>query len=183
MATILIIEDEAGLREEVIDWLILEDYEALGAPDGIAGLELAVHHQPDLIICDIAMPRLDGYGVLLELQARSLTRSIPFIFMTAKAAHEDIRHGMALGADDYITKPFTRLELLQSIQTRLQKKAKQEQDRAQELEDRIDGDANQAERQQQQPNDRVEHQGEQRQRPAHHEQNQPQDEGPHRSLH
>jgi signal transduction histidine kinase len=120
---ILVIEDEAILREEVIEWLTLEGYEATGAADGIAGVGAAFHHRPDLIICDVTMPRLDGYGVLLELRANPATADIPFIFLTARASHEDIRVGMDLGADDYVTKPFTRLELLNTVQTRLEKKS------------------------------------------------------------
>lgn len=124
---ILVIEDEAVMREEILEWLRLEEYEALGAEDGMAGVEEACRYLPDLIVSDIMMPYLDGYGVLLEVHANPTTVHIPFIFLTAKAAHEDIRKGMELGADDYITKPFTRLELLQAIQARLVRKAVQEQ--------------------------------------------------------
>jgi two-component system, sensor histidine kinase and response regulator len=129
MTKILMIEDEAILREEVLEWLTLENFDALGAADGIAGIEAAFHHLPDLIICDITMPRLDGHGVLLELRANPATIDIPFIFVTARAAYDDVRRGMDLGADDYITKPFTRLELLRAVQTRLEKKAVLEQKR------------------------------------------------------
>lgn len=122
---ILIIEDGTILRNEVIEWLTLEGYDAIGARDGIEGIEAALSHFPDLIICDITMPRLDGHGVLLELRANLSTMTIPFIFMTARASHEDIRYGMDLGADDYLTKPFTRLELLQAVETRLEKKIAQ----------------------------------------------------------
>lgn len=134
MTKILIIEDEALLRQEVADWLTFEDYEVRTAEDGVAGVEAALSYLPDLIICDITMPRLDGYGVLLELRANPVTISIPFIFVTARAAHEDIRKGMASGADDYITKPFTRLELFQAIESRLQKKTAYEQERQSEIE-------------------------------------------------
>ena len=127
MTKILIIEDEGILRDEVIEWLTLEGYEAVGAGDGIEGINRAFRDPPDLIICDITMPRLDGHGVLLELRANPATAAVPFIFVTARASHEDIRTGMDLGADDYITKPFTRLELLQAVQTRLDKKAAQDQ--------------------------------------------------------
>lgn len=123
MAKILVIEDENLLREEILEWLTLEDYDAVGAPDGMAGLQAVRDQLPDLIVSDITMPKLDGYGVLLELNATPTTAGIPFIFMTARASQEDIRQGMNLGADDYITKPFTRLELLQAIETRLQKRA------------------------------------------------------------
>lgn len=134
MAKILVIEDESLLRGEVVEWLTLEGYEAASAVDGISGINEAYRHQPDLIVCDITMPRLDGYGVLLELRANPATADIPFIFMTARAAQEDIRHGMNLGADDYVTKPFTRLEFLQAVQTRLEKKAIQEQIQQREIE-------------------------------------------------
>lgn len=122
MTKILLIEDEAILREEVVEWLILEGYEATSAGDGITGINTAFQYLPDLIICDITMPLLDGHGVLLELRSNPATTDIPFIFVTARAAYEDIRQGMEMGADDYITKPFTRLELLGAIQTRLEKK-------------------------------------------------------------
>lgn len=121
MKTILIIEDESILREETVEWLKLEGYTVFSATDGAAGVNEAFRCQPDLIICDITMPVLDGYGVLLELRASPAMRSIPFVFVTARASHEDMRKGMSLGADDYITKPFTRVDLLQAIQTRLEK--------------------------------------------------------------
>lgn len=127
MTKILLIEDEMVMREEILEWLKLEGYEAFGAEDGMKGIDAAFRHLPDLIISDIMMPHLDGYGVLLEVHANPATMSIPFIFLTAKAAHEDIRKGMDLGADDYVTKPFTRLELLHAIQTRLARKAAQDQ--------------------------------------------------------
>jgi len=120
---VLVIEDEALLRREVVQWLTLEDYDAFEAADGIEGVNQAFQHQPDLIICDITMPRLDGHGVLLELRSHPSTAATPFIFVTARASHEDVRRGMDLGADDYISKPFTRLELLGAIQARLEKKA------------------------------------------------------------
>ncbi|MHB8624976.1 MAG: hybrid sensor histidine kinase/response regulator [Aggregatilineales bacterium] len=126
MTKILVIEDEAILREEVIVWLTLEGYEAMGAEDGTAGVMSAFRNLPDLIVCDITMPRLDGYGVLLEIHTNPATARIPFIFMTARASHDDIRAGMSFGVDDYLTKPFSRLEFLQAIQSRLEKKAAQE---------------------------------------------------------
>jgi signal transduction histidine kinase len=125
MTKILVIEDESILREEILEWLTFEDYDAIGAEDGAAGIEQAFLSPPDLIICDITMPRLDGYAVLLEIRANQITMGIPFIFMTARASHDDIRMGMASGADDYITKPFSRLELLQAVQARLEKKTAQ----------------------------------------------------------
>lgn len=134
MMKILVIEDETILREEVVEWMKWEGYEVFSASDGIAGVNEAFQHQPDLIICDITMPLLDGYGVLLELRANPSTAAIPFIFVTARALHEDVRKGMSLGADDYITKPFTRMELLQAVQTRLEKIAVQQQQRQDEIE-------------------------------------------------
>jgi len=127
MTKILAIEDETILREEIVEWLSLEGYETVGAEDGMAGIEAAYRELPDLIVCDITMPRRDGYEVFLELHSNAVTANTPFIFLTARAAHEDIRRGMALGADDYITKPFTRMELLAAIEARVQKKAVQEQ--------------------------------------------------------
>lgn len=123
MTKILVIEDETILREEIIEWLTLEDYEALAAENGTAGVEIALRELPDLIVCDVTMPHLDGHGVLLELRGIPKTADVPFIFVTARASYEDIRMGMGMGADDYITKPFTRMELLQAIETRLEKRA------------------------------------------------------------
>ena len=120
MPTILVIEDESLLRAEVAEWLMFEGYIAITAEDGVAGVEKALQHLPDLIVCDILMPRLDGYDVLLEIRSNSKTADIPFVFLTARAAHEDIRAGMNLGADDYLTKPFTRVDLLQAIKSRLE---------------------------------------------------------------
>lgn len=133
MLKILIIEDETTLRANVMEWLTFEGYEAIGAADGIAGVEAAFRHQPDLIVCDINMPRLDGYGVLSEVLASPITAFTPFIFLTAKSTYEDIREGMKLGADDYLTKPFKRLDLLQAIATKLQKKTKQEDEHEQQV--------------------------------------------------
>jgi two-component system, sensor histidine kinase and response regulator len=134
MMKILIIEDEDMLRGEVVEWLTFEGYEVFSAKDGVAGLECSFGVLPDLIVCDIMMPRLDGYGVLLEMRSNPETATIPFIFMTAKVTPEDIRRGMVLGADDYLTKPFERLDLLQSIQTRLAKKAMLEQSHQHDVE-------------------------------------------------
>lgn len=133
MTCILVVEDEQPLREEIMEWLGFEGYEVLGAGDGAEGIHLALHYQPDLIVCDIRMPKLDGHGVLLEVHAHPSTATIPFIYLTASATHEDIRLGMNLGADDYLTKPFSRAELLRAIHTRLEKKTRQEQDYRQRL--------------------------------------------------
>lgn len=125
MAKILVIEDEQHLREEIVDWLNFEGYEVIGAENGLVGVELLRQHLPDLILSDIMMPYLDGYGVLLEVRSNPATINIPLIFLTAKAAREDFRRGMGLGADDYIAKPFERLELLESIQMRLDRRRMQ----------------------------------------------------------
>ncbi|MFN8527092.1 MAG: ATP-binding protein [Anaerolineae bacterium] len=134
MTKILVIEDEAILCSEVMEWLSLEGYETFGAQDGVEGVDIAQRELPDLIICDIMMPRLDGYGVLMELHSNELTDDIPIMFLTAKAAYDDFRAGMDLGADDYITKPFTRMQLLSAIHTRLDKRKIQEQKREHEVE-------------------------------------------------
>lgn len=135
MSKILVIEDESTLRSEVVQWLTLEGHQASGAADGVEGVESAFHDLPDLVICDISMPRLDGYGVLLELRANPATMNIPFVFVTARAAYDDVRQGMDLGADDYITKPFKRHELLEAVKTRLLKKEAQEELHRQELQE------------------------------------------------
>jgi two-component system, sensor histidine kinase and response regulator len=125
MTKILIIDDETLLREEVMEWLTMTGYEVIGAADGLEGVNLALTHLPDVILCDIAMPRLDGYDVMVQVRANTLTQLTPFIYMTARAGLEDIRKGMSLGADDYITKPFTYQQLIQALETRLAKKAQQ----------------------------------------------------------
>ncbi len=123
MTKILIIEDEAPLRQEIVDVLGFEGFEAVGVENGRLGVEVAREYQPDLVISDILMPQLDGYGVLLELRSDPATSTIPFIFLTAKVGRLDQRKGMELGADDYLTKPFTKDELLAAIQARLDKRA------------------------------------------------------------
>jgi len=133
MTKILVIEDEAPLREEILEWLSYEGYETVGAADGVEGVNVAVCDTPDLIICDISMPRLDGYGVLLDIQANSTIQSTPFIFLSARADRDDVRKGMLLGADDYITKPFSKADLLEAVQSRLGKKAVLDAQRDQEI--------------------------------------------------
>ncbi|MBD2128735.1 EAL domain-containing protein [Microcoleus sp. ZQ-A2] len=123
MKKILVIEDEDFVRENILELLDVEGFEAIGAENGQVGLNLAKGIIPDLILCDVMMPGLDGYGVLRAIRQDALTASIPFIFLTAKAAKADFRQGMELGADDYITKPFTRAELLGAITSRLKKQA------------------------------------------------------------
>ncbi|HEY9871808.1 MAG TPA: response regulator [Candidatus Obscuribacterales bacterium] len=124
MSKILVIEDEEPVRANIVKLLTLEDFEAIGAENGAVGVQVAKEQMPDLIICDVMMPELDGYGVLNALQQDDVTATIPFIFLTAKAAKEDLRHGMELGASDYLNKPFTRNELLKVINTQLEKQAK-----------------------------------------------------------
>ena len=118
---ILVIEDNLEVRENLAEILELSGYDVTTAEDGKVGVEQAVAVQPDLILCDVMMPRLDGYGVLNILNKRAETADIPFIFLTAKTEKEDMRRGMLLGADDYVTKPFYKDELLQVVEMRLQK--------------------------------------------------------------
>lgn len=119
--TILVIEDQDDVRENIVELLDLSNYKVLDAPNGKAGVKSALEHVPDLILCDIMMPEMDGYEVLYLLMKNPSTSSIPFIFLTAKAEKEDFRKGMNLGADDYITKPFEEMELLGAIERRLTK--------------------------------------------------------------
>ena len=121
---ILIIEDNIDIRESTAEILELADYEVMQAKNGKIGVELATSLLPDLILCDIMMPELDGYGVLYLLNKNPQTSSIPFIFLTAKAERIDMRKGMEMGADDYLTKPFDDVELLSAIESRLAKKEK-----------------------------------------------------------
>jgi diguanylate cyclase (GGDEF)-like protein len=123
MTTILVIEDMDALREEIAEILSFEGFAVLTAANGRIGVELAEKHHPDLVVCDIAMPELDGYGTLSALRANPQTATTPFIFLTAKVSKADMRQGMDLGADDYLTKPFTAQELLAAIDARLKKNA------------------------------------------------------------
>lgn len=124
--TILIIEDNEDIRESTAEILELANFDVIEAKNGKIGVELATTHIPDLILCDIMMPELDGYGVLFMLSKNPKTAVIPFIFLTAKAERVDMRKGMEMGADDYLTKPFDDVELLNAIQSRLSKKDKNE---------------------------------------------------------
>ncbi|SKC43647.1 response regulator [Ohtaekwangia koreensis] len=126
MKKILLIEDNPEIRENTSEILALANYDVVTAENGKIGVELAQHEKPDLIICDIMMPELDGYGVLHILSKKEDTASIPFIFLTAKTEKTDIRKGMNLGADDYLTKPFDDTDLLNAIETRLRKSAMQQ---------------------------------------------------------
>lgn len=122
---ILIIEDNNDIRESTSEILQLSGYNTLKAGNGKTGVDMAINAKPDLILCDIMMPELDGYSVLFMLNKNQETASIPFIFLTAKAERADFRKGMEMGADDYLTKPFDDMELLNAIETRLDKDEKQ----------------------------------------------------------
>ncbi|HTE00097.1 MAG TPA: response regulator [Mucilaginibacter sp.] len=119
---VLIIEDNSDIRENVVEILELAGYAVFEADNGKAGVDLALKNLPDIILCDIMMPELDGYGVIYLLNKNPDTAAIPFIFLTAKAEKIDLRKGMEMGADDYLTKPFDDIELLNAIETRLKKK-------------------------------------------------------------
>lgn len=121
MSKILLIEDNHDVRENTAEILELANYTVVTAENGKVGVEKAIQEKPDLIICDIMMPVLDGYGVLHMINKHEDLKNIPFIFLTAKAERGDFRKGMEMGADDYITKPFTDIELLNSIESRLRK--------------------------------------------------------------
>lgn len=121
MKKILLIEDNTEIRENTAEILDLADYEVITAENGRVGVEKAHLEKPDLIICDIMMPIMDGYSVLHLLSKTTDTANIPFIFLTAKADRSDFRKGMEMGADDYITKPFDDVELLNAIESRLKK--------------------------------------------------------------
>lgn len=122
--TILVIEDNVEMSENIVSILELEQYKVLTAPNGKIGVTMAKQHQPDLILCDIMMPELDGFGVFHVLGKDNDTSSIPFIFLTAKADKSEVRAGMNLGADDYLTKPFEGSDLLKVIEVRLNKSEK-----------------------------------------------------------
>lgn len=124
MKKILIIEDNIDVRENLEEILELADYDVTTAENGKIGVEKAEENPPDLILCDVMMPILDGFGVLRILGRKQETADIPFIFLTAKAEKSDFRKGMNLGADDYITKPFDDVELLDAIEIRLKKSEK-----------------------------------------------------------
>ncbi|MEJ7626879.1 MAG: response regulator [Ferruginibacter sp.] len=119
--TILVIEDNKDIRENIAEILELSGYKTFTAENGKKGVELAIAENPGLIICDIMMPELDGYGVLHMLRKNAATEKTPFIFLTAKTERSDLRKGMEMGADDYITKPFEDIELLNAVETRLKR--------------------------------------------------------------
>ena len=118
---VLVIEDEAQTRELFLRCLNFESFVGVGACNGSTGVKLAARHQPDLVVCDIMMPDMDGYEVLSVLRHREATAAIPFIFLTAKATMSDLRQGMTSGADDYLTKPCTVEQFLAAIRARLKR--------------------------------------------------------------
>lgn len=121
MNQILVIEDEPRMLRNLLTILQMENFTAMGAGDGESGLDLARRELPDLILCDVMMPGLDGYQVLAKLRADPATVDIPLIFLTARSAREDVRTGMNLGADDYLCKPCPSEELVQAIHARLRR--------------------------------------------------------------
>src|SRR5450631_2272515 len=120
-STVLVIDDNKDIRENTAEILDLAGYITLTAENGKKGVEIAVREKPSIIVCDIMMPELDGYGVLHLLRKNPETEHIPFIFLTAKIERTDFRKGMEMGADDYITKPFEDIELLNAVEMRLKK--------------------------------------------------------------
>ena len=121
MTKMLVIEDEAPIRDKIVTVLKYENYEVIDAPNGREGVVSARENKPDLIICDVLMPDMNGYGALAALRDDPDTSVIPVIFLTAAASRADMRKGMELGADDYITKPYTVEELLAAVRTRLER--------------------------------------------------------------
>lgn len=121
MKTILLIEDSDDIRETTAEILELAGYQVFTAENGKLGVETAINNKPDLVVCDIMMPVLDGYGVLHIFNQNADLQNIPFIFLTAKTDRSDLRKGMDMGADDYLTKPFQEVELLNAIESRLKK--------------------------------------------------------------
>lgn len=127
MKKILVIEDEAETRDNLVLMLEMEGFKPFSAPNGRKGVEIAKRELPDVILCDVSMPALDGYGVLEALRADEKTVSIPFIFLTAKGDKKDLRTGMNLGADDYLTKPASAEDVLAAINARLDRHNEKEQ--------------------------------------------------------
>lgn len=137
MTKILVIEDEFDIRDEVMSWLQFEGYEVIGAENGKTGMHAIHQHHPDIVLCDISMPEMDGHEVLIELRSDTDFAQLPFVFLTAAADREAMRQAMTLGADDYITKPFKHSEVINAVQTRLHKQA-QVQDQLSHLASIID---------------------------------------------
>jgi len=125
MKKILVIEDEPEMRRNIATLLRYYEYAPITAENGRVGIQAARREKPDLILCDVMMPELDGYGVLHELQADTALARIPFIFLTAKGEKDDLRSGMNLGADDYLTKPVANADLVNAIEARLRRSEQQ----------------------------------------------------------
>jgi DNA-binding NarL/FixJ family response regulator len=125
MKKILVIEDEPEMRRNITTILRMEEFQTFAAENGRVGLEFARKEKPDVILCDVMMPELDGYGVIAALRADAITAAIPLIFLTAKGEKPDIRAGMNLGADDYLTKPVAKTDLLDAIRSRLERAGQQ----------------------------------------------------------
>ena len=125
MTKILVIEDEPEMRRNITTLLRFKNYEPIAAENGLVGVEMARREKPDLILCDVMMPELDGFGVLRALQEDAKLALIPFIFLTAKGEKDDLRCGMNLGADDYLTKPVANNDLVQAIEARLRRSSRQ----------------------------------------------------------
>jgi DNA-binding NarL/FixJ family response regulator len=125
MKKILVIEDEPEMRRNITTLLRYYNYEPIAAENGRVAVEMARREIPDLILCDVMMPELDGYGVLHALQSDASLARIPFIFLTAKGEKDDLRSGMNLGADDYLTKPVVNADLVRAIESRLRRSEQQ----------------------------------------------------------
>ena len=125
MKKILVIEDEPEMRRNITTLLRYHDYEPIAAANGRDGVQAARREKPDVILCDVMMPELDGYGVLQELQLDVSLARTPFIFLTAKGEKDDLRSGMNLGADDYLTKPVANADLIRAIEARLRRSEQQ----------------------------------------------------------
>jgi len=125
MKRILVIEDEPEMRRNITTLLRYHDYEPIAAANGRDGVRAARREKPDVILCDVMMPELDGYGVLQELQLDASLARTPFIFLTAKGEKDDLRSGMNLGADDYLTKPVANADLIRAIEARLRRSEQQ----------------------------------------------------------
>jgi len=123
MRTVLVIEDNDAVREELIEILSLEGFTAIGAEDGCVGVQRIREHHPDLVICDVMMPCLDGYGMLAAVRGDPVLARTPFVFLTARKEEADVRKGLALGANGYLTKPFLISELLSIVSANLPSQA------------------------------------------------------------
>ncbi|MEO1593192.1 MAG: response regulator [Cyanobacteria bacterium J06632_22] len=134
MTKILVIEDEVEIRANLVDLLELEDYTVVSAENGINGIVGVFEHQPDVILCDVMMPEIDGYDVLQTIRQEPETALTPFIFLTALADKGDIRQGMLKGADDYLTKPFTRHDVIATVQAQLERQSRVKGTRTQQEE-------------------------------------------------